>query len=145
LSKEPIADHHHIVRHCQPNALRPEDGSPSPAAFIDDDRDGISCNWLEYFSGDQSSRIVQVREAIAAQRTLRKSHKLAILNVGAARSRALESLRQRIFIVKDPLPELNGKPPDPSHALIEQVADTFQVALGEALAESVLQSVPGKI
>jgi hypothetical protein len=69
---------------------------------------------------------------------------LAVLNVGVARARVLEKLQLAIAVVKDPRPEEGGKPTDPSHALIEQVAEAARVALGEALASCVQQTVPAK-
>jgi hypothetical protein len=139
----PIAEEHHVARHCQPGALR-EDGSPGPAAFTCDDIDGISCHWLEYFPGDRAAQLSQVRAALAARRTVRKTHKLALLQVGVARARALENLRLQIAIVRDPRPAEDGKSPDPSHALIEQVSETFRVALGDTLSGCVQQVVSAK-
>lgn len=143
MPAEPIPDEHHVARHCQPTSIR-EDGTPGPGAFTCDDFDGISCNWLEYFPGERTRQISEVRAALAARRTIRKSHKLAILNVGVARKGALERLGQQIAIVKDPRIAEDGKPADPSHALIEQVAEAVRVALGEALAACVQEVVPAK-
>jgi hypothetical protein len=46
-----------------------------------------------------------------------------VLNAGAARARATEVMSIALSVVKDPLPEEGGKPADPSHALIEQIAE----------------------
>lgn len=143
MPSDPIPDAHHVARHCQPTSLR-EDGTPGPGAFICDDADGISCNWLEYFPGERARQVSQVQAALAAQRTVRKTHKLAILNVGLARKGALERLGQQIAIVTDPRIAKDGKPADPSHALIEQVAEAVRAALGEALAGCVQEVVPAK-
>lgn len=141
MPAEPIPDEHHVARHCQPTSIR-EDGTPGPGAFICDDADGISCNWLEYFSSERAQQVSEVRAALAAQRKIRRSHKLAILNVGVARRGAFERLGQQIAIVKDPRIAEDGKQADPSHALVEQVAEAVRVALGEALAACVQEVGP---
>jgi len=140
---ELIPDDHHVARVCTKTQLR-EDGTPGPGAFICDDFDGLSCNWLECFPGDLANRISHVRTAVATRRTVRNSHRLALLNVGTVRARTFERLALRVSVVKDPLPEEWGKPADPSHALIEQVAEAVRTALADVLASCVAQNVAAK-
>jgi len=141
---EPISDDHHVLRVCKGTNLRPEDRSPGPGAFICNDLDGISCNWLEYFQGDLASRLSQVRAIVAARRTVRSTHVFAMLNVGTARARALEVMSLALSVLKDPLPPEGGKPEDPSHALIEQVAEAAREALGGVLASCVCHTASAK-
>jgi hypothetical protein len=140
---EPVANDHHVARHCKGTQLR-EDGTPGPGAFICDDWDGISCNWLEHFAGNMEDQLAGVRAVVASRRTVTGSHRLAVLNVGAVRARAAEKLALSLAVVKDPLPEEGGKPPDPSHALIEQVAEAARTALGELLASCVIRTTAAK-
>jgi hypothetical protein len=143
MTNEPVPETDHIARHCRGTQIA-EDGRPHSAAFICDDSDGISCNWVEYFEGNANTRFAQVRAAIAARRTVTGTHRIAILNVGAARASALNRIAQSIAIMKDPRPEENGKPADPSHALIEQAMEAARVALGEALADCVKLVISAK-
>lgn len=143
MAAELIPDEHHVARVCTKTQLR-EDGKPGPGAFICDDYDGLSCNWLECFPGDWANRISHVRTAVATRRTVRKNHRLALLNVGTVRTQTFQKVGLRISVVKDPLPEEWGKPADPSHALIEQVAEAARTALGDVLASCVLATVPAQ-
>jgi len=73
-----------------------------------------------------------------------KTHRLALLNVGASRKRALGELQLNIAIVKDPIGSESGKPGDPSHALIEQVDEALRLALGTVLSNCVIDVVSAK-
>lgn len=109
-----IEDAHHVVRHCEPSysLAKHDDGRtiPSEEAFLKGSENGISTNWIEYYSSipfDES-----VRESIKLMsgcRTIRKSHLLAILQVGEIRQR-------RLSVRPEPIDEPKCR--NPGHALI---------------------------
>jgi hypothetical protein len=75
---------HHVARHCNPTDLF-INGAGEPfavkrSAFLPD-ADGVSVNWLEFFGGTRQHNVSGVRSVI--KRQCRKSHRLAILSVGA--------------------------------------------------------------
>jgi len=77
-----------LGKHCQPKELEQgedENGTVISigvlgSAFIPDE-DGLSMGWLEYYKGDRDSQLSQLIECLSAQRTVRKSHKLALIKI----------------------------------------------------------------
>lgn len=83
-----------LGRHCQPKdfdfALSDTSNKPLPlihhTAFIPSD-DGLSTVWLEYFQGVAiQQQISACVEQIKNNRTVRASHRLALVNVGDLQS-----------------------------------------------------------
>ena len=120
---EEIPDVDHIVRHVKPTAF--DEGRVLGAAFgwlPKQQGDGLSVNWVERAEGDTEHDKI---EFIRSRRRLvwKKSHRLAILNVGRVRAEAgkkMEALglNQTAVVVHDPLDATDKWPADPTHALI---------------------------
>ena len=111
MTSTPLPDEDHVSRYCNPSAV--EGGLPMASAFIP--RRGeeyLSVNWLEYFSqGDLIAAVERVREAFRVKSyRVRENGRLAVLNVGAAKTAAREGVDRALSI--DHLPVSN----DQSHA-----------------------------
>lgn len=80
----PNADN--VVRLCGGSHLDPETGSPGPGAFmLRDDESYLSVNWLEYFEQHcHENRLLEVRRVLASKRSIGKTARLALFNVGNA-------------------------------------------------------------
>ena len=82
-----VPDADHVSRYCSRSRLT-EEGKVTAAAFqLKEDEQSISVNWLE--SLDQPNReaeIAKVREALSSDITLRRTGRIAVLNVGETRS-----------------------------------------------------------
>jgi len=114
VSNKRIKDEHTLARHCasglfadpiertelDSKAFAPTDSNPS-----------ISVNWLEFYDGDHASQLKFVRTDIANGRTVRRTHKLALLNVGEVKALGMSS-DQDLSVAHDPLPD------NQSHSLI---------------------------
>jgi hypothetical protein len=112
-----IPNTHTLVRHCPSTKLQFDDDAnpvaPTYEAFIPDD-EGVSVNWLEFFGGTREECLRQTRGVLATTRTIRASHRLAIISVlavlGVAQRRA-----RTIWAEHDPI----GPPrANPAHSLI---------------------------
>jgi hypothetical protein len=85
VSGDPVDRDHHVARHCVPSQL--SDGVPTGAAFtLRDSDDGyLSVNWLEGTSQsvDRNSQLREMRASLQrTDRTVRASHRFAVLSVG---------------------------------------------------------------
>lgn len=83
-----IPQNHTIGLHCQPSDLMQEENDAGiivsvgvNASVFEPDDDGTSVGWLEYFNGTTEFQINQVINCMKV-RTVRKSHRLALFNVG---------------------------------------------------------------
>ena len=84
-----IHPNHTVGKHCNNNDLMTEPDSTGKQlpiginadSLIPDD-DGLSVGWLEYFDGDVEFQINKVISCITTQRIPKKSHRLALFNVG---------------------------------------------------------------
>ena len=110
----------HVLRHCSSRLLKIDDDSRDilgvfPFAF-EPDADGISVTWVEFFAGSPSERLAAAREALGRRRALRRTHRLAKLNVGDVLS-AGKAVGVATRVVHDPI----EAPPDKenlAHSLI---------------------------
>ena len=88
---EPIPDSDHVAHQLSATRLRAEDGLPGPEAFVPRPSTSeweLSANWLEFFEDAQhaAARVDRIRAALLAKgRTLKKNHRLVVVNVGAAK------------------------------------------------------------
>jgi hypothetical protein len=99
-----------------------------PSAFVPD-VDGLSVNWLEFFGGSRSHNVAGVRSVM--NRVARKTHRLAILNVGDIGS--IRGATGALSVVEDPEDSL---PPDTNaaHALMKEAIDLQDVPVRDVLA-----------
>jgi hypothetical protein len=130
---EPLPTQHHVARHCNPSDLL-INGAGEPfgikASAFAPDPDGVSVNWLEFFGGTREHNISGVRSVI--KRQCRRSHRLAILNVGEIHA-IQNAAGASLTVVEDPDDRL---PPDTNaaHALIKDTIVLQDPAVQAALA-----------
>jgi len=124
---------HYIARHCNPTDLFANSASEpfavKPSAFVPD-ADGVSVNWLEFFGGGRQHNILGVRSVTKRQAS--KSHRLAILDVGAVNA-IRTAAGAPLTVVEDPDDRL---PPDTNaaHVLIKDGTILQDPAVRAALA-----------
>ena len=90
---EPIPDSDHVAHQLSATRLRAEDRLPGPEAFVPTtsptrSKWELSANWLEFFEDAQhaGARVERIRDALLTKgRTLKKTHRLVVVNVGAAK------------------------------------------------------------
>ena len=136
-----IPDRDNVVRYAAPSHI--DGGEVLGGAFcLRTDEAGLSINWLECFAGmPKAAQLDEVRRL--SRLRMRRSGRLAELNVGAAKAHIKDTLDTLRF-VKTPL---DAEPPydaDPSHGDIfglPAIAASAQAMLiGAMLAECVHDS-----
>jgi hypothetical protein len=139
----PAADH--IVRYVKPSMIQ-EDGTANGADFRlrpnRPDETGVSVNWLEAFDGDKAHQLAEVRRLFRP--TVRKTGRLAELNIGAVREKVVEELAT-LRIVHDPLDAEDDFDADPSHAEMTGLppGDSPEAdMIGDLIAECVIDMHP---
>jgi hypothetical protein len=117
-SSAPLADDHHVLRYVGRRFL--DNGIVDGGAFLRKPKDanGLSVNWLEWFSGALEDQVEGVRRA--ARVRYGSTGGLARLNTGRSISFVRENHPERLTLsfVHDPLPAEDGHGADPSHSLI---------------------------
>jgi hypothetical protein len=85
LKGDPVPDEHHVLRHCSGTVIERtgEDLAigVTSAAFEDDDPDGVSVTWIEWFGASDDPERAAI-DAIRATRTVRPRHRFGKFNVG---------------------------------------------------------------
>ena len=125
-----LPDGHHVARYCKPSQV--DDGTPSPDAFLPRrNEDSLSVNWLEFFGVlSRADAVERVREALRRKAfTIKRNGRLAVLNVGDAKTAALSAGRP-VRVEHQPTSD------DPSHAGIMGYA-AGDVPVAEALQSLV--------
>ena len=139
MKGEPLPAEHYIARHCRNKDLILTNGEPtgvSESAFEPkpDESDGLSANWLEFFGDDRQHNVAGVRSV--TKLTVKRSHRIAILNVGAITT-AVGTANLRV--VEDPIDDL-APDTNAAHVLIKEPAALKDQAVRDALAFLVQQS-----
>jgi hypothetical protein len=117
LKGELIPRTDHVALHCQPSDFEVDPSGSLGGLKIDAfrvDEDGISVNWVQYISGTFEECIDRVTRLLASLRTVRRTHRCAIINVGEIHMVG-ENHEKSIQVVHDPL---EGPRPNPAHSLI---------------------------
>ncbi len=117
MKGDPLPDADHVIRHCRERDIKADENGPRgifPFA-LDSDPDGLSVTWMEFFQGSLTDQISSVREAIGRQRRIRKSNRLALLNVGKIRSIG-RSFDTELRVEHDP--DLTPRKENPAHSLV---------------------------
>ena len=148
-SGAPLADDHHVLRYVR--ARHVDNGIVDGEAFLarkDKDADGLSVNWLEWFSGSLEDQVAGARRA--ARLRYGSNGRLARLNVGRSISFVRENHPERLTLsfVHDPLPAEDEHTADPSHSLIKGApfqngaeADLFADLIGHCVLPPVFPAV----
>ena len=103
----------------------------------------LSANWLEFFKDarDVAARVDRVRNALVSKgRTLKKTHRLVVVNVGAAKVAVHNALKDDLASAELRV-EYAPEPCDPSHVdlLIPAVGHPEQSERASAAIRSVIQ------
>lgn len=131
---------HHFFRHI--GASRIDGDFIDPSAFWlreegGQSEEGLSVNWLEYFkkSAPQDA-IAPLRNILINKgRTVRRSSKFALLNVGAAKDAAARYTSVAIV--------LDEEENDPSHSLVKGY-EAYNKQVAEELAKVIIDAYPAK-
>ena len=111
MTGDPLPDDDHFAHYCSPRQID-DDGRPAAHAFLPrESEEYLSANWLEYFGVPRAAAIECVRDALGKKNfTLRRSGRLAVLNVGTAKKAARDAGNETLCV--DHQPEEG----DPSHS-----------------------------
>ena len=116
----PLADEHHVLRYVGGSGFDIDKGAVDGGVFLrkPKDIDGLSVNWLEWFSGSLEDQVAGVRGA--ARVGYGSTAWLARLNVGQSISFIWENHPERLALsfLHDPLPAEGKHAADPSHSLM---------------------------
>jgi len=92
--------------------------------------DGLSANWLEFFGNDRQHNVAGVRSV--TKLSVRRSHRIAILNVGAITA---ANGSAKLKVVEDPIDDL-APYTNAAHVLIKEPAALKDRALRDVLLRS---------
>jgi hypothetical protein len=119
-----------VARHCRSSDYVEENGQ---ARVLGDafefDPGGVSVTWVDYFQGSREERLAAVSSIIRSTRTVRASHRLAVISVTTI-IECGRAFGADVSVEHDPI---FGPPPNPAHCLVNGIA-TDATALRELLA-----------
>ena len=125
MTNVPLSDNDHVSRYCKPSTV--EHGIPMPAAFLPrPNEEYLSVNWLEFFGEPALDAAVDSVRSVFAQKSYRvaPNGRFAVLNIGAAKTAAYESVGRALRIDYLPLSD------DQSHAgILGYTSDDLAVAI----------------
>ena len=134
---DPLPAEHHVARHCRTTDLILTNGTPTGvhgAAFEpkQDESDGLSANWLEFFGNNRSHNVAGARSVTKLK--VKRSHRIAILNVGALTA---ADVLGNLKVVEDPIDDL-APDTNAAHLLIKEHSTLSDPAIRDKLAFLVL-------
>ena len=145
---EPIPDSDHVARQLSATRLRAEDRLPGPEAFVPTtSKWELSANWLEFFEDAQhaAARVDRIRDALREKgRTLKKTHRLVVVNVGVAKLAVHNALKDDVADAELRV-AYAPEPRDESHVdlLIPGVRNPEQSERASAAIRSVIHPCDG--
>lgn len=109
MKGEQLPEDHTVGKHCQPKEMVIEeaaDGTLIPvgvqsSAFLPD-ANGVSVGWLEQHAGNRNQQIRSMANCMCSYRTVRKSHRLALLPISAI-SRCGKLRGAHLWVEHDPI------------------------------------------
>lgn len=117
-----IPDSDHVVRHCSGRSV--DGGHVMALAFELKEHEYLSVNWLEYFGViSREAQVDAVWHELQNYLTLRKSGRLAVLNVGDARAVIESELSLKLTVSHEPEDD-DGRPMGESHCGIYGYTDS---------------------
>jgi hypothetical protein len=124
---------HYVARHCRNKDLILTNGQPtgvSESAFEPkpDESDGLSANWLEFFGNDRQHNVAGVRSV--TKLSVRRSHRIAILNVGQISATGGSA---NLRVIEDPIDDL-APDTNAAHVLIKETDALKDRAVRDVLA-----------
>jgi hypothetical protein len=140
MKGQAIPDSDHVGRYCKASTV--ENGEISAAAFMmRETEEYLSVNWLEVLkSPSRVSQIRDLQELYTKKLKVGATARIAILNVGALRSKVeRESPDSRLLrVLHEP-----EEPDDPSHAGIYEIPHDDEI-IAELIAQVVLEKYPAR-
>lgn len=137
----------HVLRYIRRRFVDPNDNQIDGNAFLSRPAEdgGPSFNWMEFFVGDTTRQIEQIRRLRRIK--YEKRGRVTRLNVGQTTSYVRNQIQRVIDFISDPLREDTSRnwPADPSHAYLSNipVIDTPEgEAIGDLIAHCVVESWP---
>lgn len=136
-----LPDGDNIVRYVGGSKIR-EDNRIDGSAFCRRiDEDGLSVNWLEFFSGLAKQRQVAEVRRLIHLRSLGTTAVFAELNVGDVKQQLRDELPD-VYVINTPQPANDVFPqPDPSHCEImglpPAAAEDVALIIGDMIAKRV--------
>lgn len=140
-----LQDSDNIVRYVGYTKIKENSRIDGSAFCLRFDEDGLSVNWLEFFSDfTKSQQVAEVRRVIHRAKGSRAV--FAELNVGDIKQYLLEELRD-VRVISTPQPADDRFPePDPSHCDIMGLppaeAESMALTVGDMLAKRVNATHP---
>lgn len=138
MNNAQIPDGDHVVRLCSGGSI--DKGRVTRTAFFLKDQEFVSVNWLEFLRlPNRIDEITEVRRVLVAKRlALRRTGRLAVLNVGRTKQKVRTESKQEIQVNHHP------KLDDPSHSgIVYPTADATVVEyLAQFVADSVVETHP---
>lgn len=135
-----IPDQDNVARMCKHSDF--DKGQiQAPAFFLKSGDNSLSVNWLEFLNCQgRESELVELRRIYSTKLKVRRSHKIAVLNVGEIREKVQEGTKyeRNVEILHDPIE--NEKDPshnDPSHSGIYGLEPD-----DELIAELIIETNP---
>jgi hypothetical protein len=132
MSRKPVPDEHHIVRHVGSQLLIREGDKVVgcfPQAFqLRAAESYLSASWLEFFGGPKHQQITDVIAAIGKARQVKPSHGIAIGNVATVKE-ACGSFGQKIRVIHEP----SDDNPNPAYTAVRRFSSD-EIQLLELLA-----------
>ena len=134
-----IPDDDHVVHLCSGGSIDPAGRVTSTAFFLKDKAEYVSVNWLEFLRlPTRIEEIAEVRRILMEKVTLRRTGRLAVLNVGRTKQKIRTESKQEIQVTHYP------EPNDPSHSGLVYPAGNATVVeyLAQFVADSVVETHP---
>ena len=142
-----LSDVGHVLRYVRKKFVDPNNNQIDGNAFLSRPAEvgGPSFNWIEFFAGDITARIEEIRQLRRLK--YEKRGRVAWLNVGQTNSYVRNQTQRLIDFISDPLHEDAARswPADPSHAYLSNipVIDTPEgEANGDLIAHCIVESWP---
>lgn len=132
MKGDPLPDADHVIRHCYGRSIERDPETLQPVgvtkeAFDDDDPDGLSVTWVEYFAASMDPERAAMEAVRASPRDIRRSHRFGKFNVGRMRAAGRDA-DTLLSVEHDPIPT------NPGHSLIKGLLSESHAELMNRLA-----------
>lgn len=135
LRGDPLPDEDHVIRQCSGTAIERDPETLQAIGItkdaFDDDPDGVSVTWVEYFAKAPDQERAAMDAVKATPRTVRATHRFGKLNVGLIRAAGRDA-GVPLAVEHDPIPRNLG------HSLIKGLAPNEHTELMNRLALDVV-------
>lgn len=136
---DPIPDSDHVIRHISPTKMI--NGFVDGSAFVRRKSEiGLSVEWLERAGASLNDQLITLRKTM--RRTLKKSHRLAELQVKSTRDHVRDNTSKTVDLIfaHEPLSADSQWPENPFHTEILQAPDP-DTPLADLVGDLIARSV----